>query len=271
MKIAAWFFLLLALAPLAAAECHDTSVRIVEEKEGDTIRFAAESDNLLDFTVTLDLKLENMQASQPLPVTADVKGGHRVELVAIRVADPEKPHSYSRDYSWRYGARGGAPERVAYLLPFLSGERHEVMQGYLGSFSHYAGTQEEYAYDFAMPVGTTVCAARDGVVVGVRQDSDTGGPSPDFKNCGNYVVIRHRDGTYAEYVHIKKNGALVAVGAAVRAGQPIALSGATGFVSGAHLHFAVFRVLDGYRRETLPVFMKTPDGLRARLTEGREY
>ncbi len=271
MKIAAWFFLLMGLAAVAAAECRDSSVRVDEEKDGGTIRFFAVSDNLLDFTITLDLKLENMEALRALPVTREVKGGHRVELVAIRVLDPGQPHSYARDYSWRYGAQGGVPDRVAYQLPYPPRERHELAQGYLGEFSHNPGSQNEYAYDFAMPVGTTVCAARDGVVVGVRQDSDVGGPYPTFKNCGNYVIIRHRDGTYAEYVHLKKDGALVALGADVQAGQPIALSGATGFTSGPHVHFAVFRVLDGFKRETLPVFMETKDGLRARLTEGRDY
>ena len=271
MKIAAWVFLLVGLAAVAAAECRDTSVRVVDEKDGDAIRLVAESDNLLDFTITLDLKLENMQVSRALPVTMDVKGGKRVELVEIRVQDPQKPHSYTRDYSWRYGARGGVPARVAYQLPYSPAERHELAQGYLGEFSHNPGSQNEYAYDFAMPVGTTVCAAREGVVVGVRQDSDVGGPYPTFRNCGNYVIIRHRDGTYAEYLHLKKDGALVALGATVQAGQPIALSGATGFTSGPHLHFAVFRVLDGYKRETLPVFMQTKDGLRAHLTEGRDY
>ncbi|HTQ30749.1 MAG TPA: M23 family metallopeptidase [Opitutaceae bacterium] len=271
MKIAAGLFLFLGLTTPVAAECHDTSVRIVEEKQGGVIHFYAESDNLLDFTITLDLQLENLQASPALPVTVDVKGGNRAELASIRVVDPQKPTHYTRDYSWRYGARGGVPARVAYLLPYAAGEQHELKQGYLGDFSHNPGSQNEYAYDFAMPVGTVVCAARDGVVVGVRQGSDVGGPTPAFRNCGNYVIIRHRDGTYAEYVHLKKNGALVALGSDVRAGQPIAISGATGFTSGPHLHFAVFRVLDGYKRETLPVFMKTRDGLRAHLTEGRDY
>jgi murein DD-endopeptidase MepM/ murein hydrolase activator NlpD len=273
MKIAAWLLLLLGFFTGAAAECRDRSVRVVEERLDDgRIRLSAQSDNLLDFTITLEgIRLENMEASRPLPVTADAKGQKVVELVVLRIKDPLQPWHYDPLYSWRYGARGGTPGRIAYRLPYSPDEEHRLIQGYFGEFSHNAANQNEYAYDLAMPVGTTVCAAREGVVVGVRQDSDLGGPDKAFTNCGNYVIIRHSDGTYAEYFHLKKNGALVAPGASVQAGQPIALSGATGYASVPHLHFAVFRPLDGYKRETLPIFFQTKTGLHSRLIEGQDY
>src|SRR5271167_1147398 len=95
-----------------------------------------------------------------------------------------------------------------------------------------------------MPIGTKVCAARSGVVVGLRQDSDVGGATEDFMHRDNYVIVRHSDGTYAEYRHFEKNGLLVALGANVQAGQPIGLSGMTGFTTRPHVHFAVFRLVD---------------------------
>lgn len=273
MKIAAGLFLLLGFFTGAAAECRDRSVHIVEERLDDgRIRLSAQSDNLLDFTITLEsIRLENMEASRPLPVTADAKGQKAIEMVVLRIKDPQQAWHYDPLYSWRYGARGGAQGHVAYQLPYSAGEEYRLIQGYFGEFSHNAASQNEYANDWSMPVGTTVCAARDGVVVGVRQDSDLGGPDRAFTNCGNYVIIRHVDGTYAEYFHLKKDGALVALGASVQAGQPIALSGATGYASVPHLHFAVFRPLDGYKRETLPVFFKTKTGLHSRLIEGQDY
>ncbi len=273
MKIAAWLLLLLGFFTGADAECRDRSVRIVEERLDDSrVRLSAQSDNLLDFTITLEsLRLENMEAPCPLPATVEAKGQKTIELLVLRIKNPQQAWHYEPLYSWRYGARGGVQGRIAYQLPYSPGEEHRLIQGYLGEFSHFAGSQNEYANDWAMPVGTTVCAARDGVVVGVRQDSDLGGPDKAFTNCGNYVIIRHSDGTYAEYFHLKKDGALVAPGAMVQAGQPIALSGATGFASVPHLHFAVFRPLDGYKRETLPVFFKTRTGLHSRLIEGQDY
>jgi len=53
-----------------------------------------------------------------------------------------------------------------------------------------------------MPVGTVVCAARGGTVVALRQDSTLGAKSPKFVSAGNFVVIRHDDGTFAVFQNI---------------------------------------------------------------------
>lgn len=88
--------------------------------------------------------------------------------------------------------------------------------------------------DFAAPVGTPVYASGDGVVdfVGVH-----GGH-------GNYVRVRHNPTLQTAYAHLSSYGAGIAVGAAVRQGQQIALSGNTGLSSGPHLHYEVI-VNDG--------------------------
>jgi murein DD-endopeptidase MepM/ murein hydrolase activator NlpD len=272
MKIAAWLILVFGLIAPALANCDDRAVRIVEERQGDEVRLLAESDQLLDYTVTLEASLQNMAASRALPVTVEVKGQKTMELAVLRAGDPRSAHYYHYQFQWKYGVRGSVPDaKAVYLLPYSPDERHVLIQGYFGKFSHYAGSGNEYAYDWAMPVGTTVCAAREGVVVGVRQDSDAGGPYPVFFNCANYVVIRHSDGSYAEYLHLKNGGVRVALGATVQAGQPIGLSGATGFTSQPHLHFAVFRLLDGMKHETMPVAIKTKAGILPRLTQGQIY
>ncbi|NED00656.1 M23 family metallopeptidase, partial [Streptomyces sp. SID6648] len=54
---------------------------------------------------------------------------------------------------------------------------------------------------------------------------------------GNQVVIRHSDGMYSQYAHMSK--IKVSVGDTVRGGTVIGLSGATGNVSGPHLHMEV--------------------------------
>lgn len=52
---------------------------------------------------------------------------------------------------------------------------------------------------------------------------------------GNHVVIKMHDGTYTQYGHLSSVG--VSVGQQVTPGQQIGVSGATGNVTGAHLHF----------------------------------
>ena len=92
-----------------------------------------------------------------------------------------------------------------------------------------------------------------------------------FKQCANYVVIRHRDGTYAEYVHLQAHGVLVHLGDEVKTGQSLAHSGNTGYSTAPHLHFAVFRTLDGGKRESLPVDFHVRSGAVLSLEEGASY
>lgn len=54
---------------------------------------------------------------------------------------------------------------------------------------------------------------------------------------GNYVMICHTCGLQTIYGHLSAIGVLP--GDSVCAGQPIAITGATGRVTGEHLHFAV--------------------------------
>jgi murein DD-endopeptidase MepM/ murein hydrolase activator NlpD len=83
--------------------------------------------------------------------------------------------------------------------------------------------------DFAVPVGTTVYASGDGVVdfVGVH-----GGH-------GNFLRIRHKPDLQTAYAHLSGYLPGIVVGAAVRQGQAVALSGNTGLSSGPHLHYEV--------------------------------
>ena len=71
--------------------------------------------------------------------------------------------------------------------------------------------------------------------------------------------ILHDDGTMAMYAHLKPEGVLVRIGQRVHAGQPIGLSGNTGFTTGPHLHFAV-QVNRGMRLESVPFRMNGPQG-----------
>ena len=147
----------------------------------------------------------------------------------------------------------------AYILPWSVGEAHRVDQGNCGSGSHAAGTVVQYAYDFLMPIGTPVIAARSGTVFLVEEGFPDG-----TRRAGeeNYINILHTDATLAGYVHLTENGALVTVGEVVAQGQVIGLSGDTGSSTEPHLHFHV-QGCDGCA--TVPVTFRNtrphPNGL----------
>ncbi|MBP9146782.1 MAG: M23 family metallopeptidase [Thermoanaerobaculia bacterium] len=147
-----------------------------------------------------------------------------------------------------------------YVLPYASGEAYTMVQGNCSPGTHAAGTRDGYAYDFSMPIGTTVIAARGGVVAELEEGFEDGN---GVVSQANYVLVQHDDGTAAVYFHLTRNGVLVDPGRAVRQGDPIAHSGQTGRAGiSPHLHFGVL----GRSGLTIPVTFRNtephPDGLQ---------
>jgi len=105
--------------------------------------------------------------------------------------------------------------------------------------------------DLAVPLGTPVFAAADGVVVMARSMTDAGG---NLVGYGNYVILQHDTGLKTLYGHMMLIG--VKEGDLVKRGQLIGLVGSTGNSTGPHTHFEV-------RIDTSPVdpmhMLPTPD------------
>ena len=99
--------------------------------------------------------------------------------------------------------------------------------------------KEELCLDFKMKKGSKICAAREGVVIDMRADSDEGGVKDENLSDGNFIIIQHADTSQSKYWHLEKNGVYVRVGDYVQKGQVIGKSGNTGFSAFPHLHFQV--------------------------------
>ncbi len=87
--------------------------------------------------------------------------------------------------------------------------------------------------DFAAPTGTPVRAVKSGRI-SVSQHQMSNGRSTGY---GNWVEVKHDDGTSSRYAHL--NSRDVQVGARVEAGQVLGTVGNTGTSTGAHLHFEI--------------------------------
>ncbi|MCE9677935.1 peptidoglycan DD-metalloendopeptidase family protein [Shewanella sp. AS1] len=96
--------------------------------------------------------------------------------------------------------------------------------------------------DYVAAVGTPIKSAGDGRVI----------KSGYSQYNGNYVFIKHNDTYTTKYLHLKKRK--VKQGQSVKQGQIIGTLGATGRVTGAHLHYEF--IVNGVHRN--PRTVKLP-------------
>lgn len=106
--------------------------------------------------------------------------------------------------------------------------RNSVITSRFGSGRLFNGTltSRHLGVDFRGKTGDPIVAANRGVVALVA----------NFFLAGNVVYIDHGDGVVTAYFHMSK--ALVERGDTVERGQTIGLVGATGRVTGPHLHWS---------------------------------
>jgi murein DD-endopeptidase MepM/ murein hydrolase activator NlpD len=104
-----------------------------------------------------------------------------------------------------------------------------LKQGYISSRYGWRGNRMHKGLDLAAPTNSEVLTVEKGVVT----------ISGSMRGYGNIVEVKHSDTYTTRYAHNRKN--LVKVGDEVEKGQVIALLGATGRATGAHVHFEVRR------------------------------
>lgn len=162
-----------------------------------------------------------------------------------------------------------------YILPWRIGESYEIIR----TTSHYTRGNKGVGLngiDIRMPIGTTIIAARAGIVVAVQEDYADGN-GVDLQE--NYVFIKHNDGTMGRYFHLTRQGSLVEVGDAIQQGDEIARSGNSGASGEPHLHFDVqvcgINLPPNYNQlpcgQTLPVTFRNTSPHACGLVPGRSY
>jgi murein DD-endopeptidase MepM/ murein hydrolase activator NlpD len=252
--------------PAAATEL--AGVKVFARREGDRTRFIVKNFERTEVTMTFAFSIENLRGDVTFPHTATFGPGE-TDAFVLTPADPDEPWSYAYTNYFKLGSAVAVPDDYVYSLPYAPGAAYPVSQGYNGGFSHQGANQ--YAIDWRMPEGTVVLAARGGLVVKVKDNSARGGDDKRYDRFNNYVLVRHADGTLGHYCHLKMGSARVVPGQTVEAGDPLALSGNTGFSSGPHLHFCVFKTRDGRERASIPVKFRNAAGAGVTLIQGRKY
>lgn len=247
-----------------------SAVKVTVKREGEESRFYVENKEFGEITMTFDMALVNLKGNVQFPYTMTFPARQTTEAFVLSPITETNKWEYSYTNYYKLGSNCCRhDDNFLYELPYAPGSKFKVTQGYNGKYSHTGSNQ--YATDWQMPVGTLVYAARGGVVVRVKDDSNKGGGSMAYDHYNNYVLIRHSDGTLGHYCHLQKGGVLVKVGQTVATGEPIAHSGNTGFSSGPHLHFCVFMTKNGRERVSIPVKFETAADEGITLVSGRSY
>jgi murein DD-endopeptidase MepM/ murein hydrolase activator NlpD len=258
------------LLPVHSLASEQKLIKISAQKRDGRTEFIVENLQHADVTVTLEMEITNLTASESLPYTTTLSPRAKTTVLSVTPTDPVEDSSWSYTYYATWGnLEVEHDDDYIYHLPYQPGRMFPVSQGFHGKYSHTGG--DCYSIDFKMPEGTPVHAAREGVVVGIKNDSERGGSDRKYEWDANYVLIRHSDGTLGHYVHLKKDGCRVQVGQNVKAGEWIGLSGNTGHSTGPHLHFSVFKAQSGKQRQTVPIKYRVNALLAEVLSEGRSY
>ena len=134
--------------------------------------------------------------------------------VAVAVAATPAPKTTSTSSS---GSTSSGSSYVGYYLRPVKGIKTQGVHGYNG-------------VDIGAPTGTPFVASASGEVIVAKASGWNGG-------YGQYVVIRHDNGTQTLYAHA--SDVIVGIGQRVVQGQVIGYVGTTGRSTGPHLHFEI--------------------------------
>lgn len=150
---------------------------------------------------------QTADATAPAPTrTASLQPEPAQKAAAVTTAEPEETRSLGGSPQFRWPARG------------------RVISGY----GPKANGQHNDGINLAVPEGTEIKAAEDGVVAYAGNE---------LKGYGNLVLLRHSDGWMTAYAH--NSQLLVKRGDSVKRGQNVARAGQTGGVTSPQVHFEI--------------------------------
>lgn len=232
-----WLFLagLLACQMTASAQLWVVDVNHSDYKDGSTV-VTAVNNGFVPCTVFLTAKLQNMSSSVELPAKIVVFPSKKTMVIAQFSPIGDVPHKYRYETHLQLGiCNGRKPDTTyAYQLPFASGVNSTVLYA-----ARRDSVRSQYLpIRFALPLGTPIRAAREGIVASIEQGFDKS-VGRFHREDFNFIVILHDDGTYARYWHLQHNSATVRMGQRVASGDVIALAGQTGWAKEPCLGFAV--------------------------------
>jgi murein DD-endopeptidase MepM/ murein hydrolase activator NlpD len=163
------------------------------------------------------------QREKKLSETSDAS-----QKLARRLAAGEKAPKARPKNSGGSGSGSGSGSGNAKGKSCLPAAHYRVAAtfGQVGSWARY-----HTGFDFSAPIGTTLRAPASGVVTNAGRGQASGW-------AGNYVAIKHSDGTQSLMAHMSTVS--VQVGQHVSGCQSVGAVGMTGRTFGPHVHFEIY-------------------------------
>jgi len=259
------FYILFLVISLNAIS--KNNVYIINKKNKLNIKTYIVNKNLYDITLLYNARVKNLISSDNLPIERIIKANSKKQITNFYIT--KKHFSLQSTFKYTLGSKYSIHNyNYKYALPYKPGTTHMVTQGFNGKFSHKGNSL--YAVDFKMKIGTKIYSAREGIVVNLKNNGSKHGNKKYIKDA-NFITIKHKDGTYAKYAHLKKGGVRVKVGQKIKRGQFIGLSGNTGYTKGPHLHFIVFKGKSYNSRTSLPIKFISSQGIILKPIRGKKY
>lgn len=152
---------------------------------------------------------------------------------------------------------GSDPAAHLYDFPWPAGKTYPVLAGNGEGSTHQGNFY--HSWDFSIPAGDVIVAARGGIVESVWDDAT--------EKRGLGIMIDHGDGTHALYGHLLRGpgGILVKKGERVLQGEPIAKIGPEAGGATPHLHFHVTT------DERLRTMMSAPVAINFKGPDGKAW
>jgi len=176
----------------------------------------------------LTIFLENEKKEFVINISEGEYKKERLSVEPSKVNPPKSAQTrIKKEFNEAMAIYNSKTPKREWSKPFLMPLETPVTSNF-GNARIYNGELKSYhsGTDFRAPVGTPIKAVNDGVVV----------ISKDRYYAGGSIVIDHGEGIYSCYYHLSKMD--FKTGDRVKRGEIIGKSGASGRVTGPHLHFA---------------------------------
>lgn len=242
------------------------------ETENDETSVYLQAKNLIPgthITVYTAIEGSNIETEPQSPISIVLNDPEKKKVLTFKKKEnAETPVSLAVLTVAYYGNLSAIhDDTYVYTLPYEG--KSWISVGYNSGEEHKGGGA--YSLDFVLPEGTPLLAARDGIVVETEDKFTEGRRDPKLIDKANRIVIEHSDGTVAIYGHLKAKGVFVKPGEKVVAGQKIGLSGDTGFSTGPHLHFEVYKPEEHRKKKSFATIFKTESEEKEYLSEENAY